>query len=349
MTKSYMAQASIGVLMLGAAVGSASAIESLGPNEVVAAVIWTTSGDAAFEDTDDTGLKDVLQPNPNGDVFHPISRHTLSLMILDVVNPGYRTVAVDAVDPFWQTEFNYESISLDESAIPADGNKASIPYLGQYGTDFTFGTAFSTSTGMIEGFAFPVTFGSADAVDFNPNVDIAGRSASIDCCQATDIRGITYGTPSTEGLWLDTDGDSIADSNVEALLAGSALPAGDMSMTVTNMSIACNMLPHLRNECTSAGGQILLTTFAIPLQFLPPAPDQCDLDADERFGVADIRMFVLGCRNGTATWECDIDGSGQFSGSDGIRFVLGCRLEPDTQANLDEASALLRRATGPSR
>ncbi|QVL47830.1 MAG: hypothetical protein KFB96_19465 [Thiocapsa sp.] len=349
MTKSYMAQASIGVLMLGAALGSASAVESLGPNEVIAAVLWTTSGDAAFEDTDDTGLKDVLQPNPSDDVFHTISGRTLSLLILDVVNPGYRTIAVDDIDPFWRTEFNFESISFDESAIPAEGTSASIPYLGQYGTDFTFGTAFSSSTGIIEGFAFPVTFGSPDVVDFNPNIEIAGRSAAIDCCQATDIRGITYGTPSTEGLWLDTDGDSIADSNVDALLAGNGLPAGDMSLTVTNMSFNCSMLPHLRNECISARGQVMTTTFAIPLQFVPPAPDQCDLNEDERFGVADIRMFVLGCRSGTATWECDLDGSGQFSVSDGIRFVLGCGLKPDTQANLDEASALLRRATGLSR
>ncbi len=350
MTKLSMMWASLGVLMLVAAVGSTSAVESLGPNEVIAAVIWTAGGEARIGDTDGTGLKDALLPNTIDNIPHTLQASTLSLLILDIATPGTRNLAVDAADPFWQTGFNYETITFDESAIPDEGTDASIPYLGQYGTDYTFATAFSTSTGFIEGFAFPVVVENPDVVSFNPSVDVVGKTASIDCCQATDISDMTYGTPNTEGRWLDTDGDGIADVNVEELLASKGLMTGDMNMIIRNLSRTCEMLPYMRGECdVPQGQQVLATTFAIPLAVAPPPPDQCDLNGDEKFGVLDIRIFASGCINATATWECDLDGNGEFSLTDGIRFVLGCGLKPETRVNVYEATALFGRATGQSR
>ncbi|MFB1487450.1 MULTISPECIES: hypothetical protein [unclassified Thiocapsa] len=350
MTKSSMTRASLGVVMLVAAVGSTSAVESLGPNEVVAAVTWTTGGEAVIDDANETGLKNALWPNTIDNIPHTLQANMLSLLILDTVTLGIRNLAVDAVDPFWQTGFNYEMITFDESAIPDEGTDACIPYLGQYGTDYTFGTAFSTSTGFIQGFAFPVVVENPDVVSFNPNVEVVGKTASIDCCQATDIAEMTYRTPNTEGRWLDTDGDTIADLNVEELLASKGLMTGDMNMTVRNLSRTCEMLPYLRGECdVPQGQQVLATTFTIPLAVVPPTPEQCDLNGDRKFGILDIRIFAIGCKNATATWECDLDRNGEFSLTDSIRFVLGCRLSPDTWANVNEATALMRHTIRQSR
>lgn len=336
---------SLGALVLVAFAGSASAVESLGPNEAVAGVTWTTSGASAAIDTaGDPSLKDTLQLNADGP--HGILNRTLSLLVLDTLTFTYRTIGVDLADPFWTTAFDFEPIELDEAWIPPEGVTASIPYLGKYGADGVFASAFYASTGFINGFSFPAVVDNPDVVVINPNLEVEGRSGSIDCCTGTDLRDITFATPSTEGRWLDLDGDQIADVNVEELLADKGIAAGDMKMELRNGGSLrpCEILPDLRFECMDPPSQVLATTFTIPLQVVPPKPDQCDLNSDGKFGGADIKRFAQDCKAATAIWECDIDEDGQFSMSDSIRFVLGCGFKPATQANVEAASSVLKRA-----
>lgn len=331
-----MPRVSLAVLMLFAAAESTWAVESLGPGEVVAGVTWTTRGaSVAIETGGDPDLKDTLVPNAVGS--HEIAKQTMSLLVLDTLKFTYRTLAVDPVDPFWATRFDFEPIELDESGIPQEGATANIPYIGKYGAEGVYASAFYASTGFINGFAFPTEVDDPDIFVINPTVQIDGRTAVIDCCQAGDQRDITYATPSEEGRWLDLDGDRIADVNVEELLAEKGLATGDMTMTFQNGLRSCEILDDLRNQCTKPPTQILATTFAIPLRVVPPSPDQCDLNEDGKFGVADIKLFVQGCKAGTAAWECDIDQNGQFSISDSIRFVLGCGLQPKTQTSLESS------------
>lgn len=320
---------------------SSSAVETLGPNEAIAGVTWTTTGSANL--IDGGGREEMLETIAP-DSPQTIVPGSLSVVIVDTVTFAIRNVQADPSDPFWATQFDFEPIALDEALIPLQGSEASVPYLGLYGQgelESLFATAFYANTGLINGFMFPVSAPTGDLDLVDPNVAIAGRSAVIDCCQGFDQWDLSYATPSESGRWIDLDGDTVADVNLEEILANSGQHFGDARMQLTNVAVSCDLLPSMRSECAPRS-RSLATTFTIPVRIIPPAPEICDVNDDEAFNPKDIKLFYTGCKQATANWACDLDENGSFGFSDAIRFVLGCLANPLTRQNVDDVSAQLR-------
>lgn len=300
--------------------GTVGAVETLGPNETPAALFWLTQGGVDLVDADVNGVAETIDPSGSSSTILP---GTLTLVILDVVTYEVRDITVDQADPFWMSEFLLQPVALQQEAVPETGSEAVIPYLGQYGVDLDFASQLDRSDGFLSGLLFTTSVGQAAE---NTNLEVAGLLGQINCCSGYDLQRYVTTAPSADGLWLDLDRDSVADSNVERLIDAKGLSIGDVTWSITNIvdpRDRCELLPNIRGECEPLS-RTLTTTNLIPLLPELPEPDDCDLNQDDQFGLQDIRIFVSACREGTVLWDCDLDESGEFSVADVIRFATGC-------------------------
>lgn len=292
----------------------AGALVSLGPTELPVAIVWSTNARITFQDLAGGPAKETVSFVESRIV--PLS---LSITVVDWVTREPRVIVAEQIDPFWNTIFNFKPLQLDEAGIPAaPATTGDVPYIGQYGNDPIFATQYSTNTAFVSADVFPTT-------GEMPVMSASGTTALIDCCDVRDQQNIVYGPPDGSGLWLDTDGDMVADTNAAILLSKSILPLGNLDMTLQVVRPAtCTILAAIRGEC-SATAATSIALFTVVLAELPPPTPECDLDGDGTFSRQDIRAFNIGCKTGTATWLCDTNGDGTFNLSDTLFFTVGCR------------------------
>ena len=256
----------LGATAITLAVGatSAVAIESLGPNEVVTAVSWSTTGGYNFQDLvgGPNNYNETLVWHPVGapDLPHDILAGTATVTILDLVTTASRSVPIDPIDPFLAEQFNFENLVLNTTDIPGVGVQVDdVDYIAT-----PFASGYTTTGGFL----------TADMYSNSaprPYMQANGSAATFDCCDVADQQNIVYGTPTNSGLWLDLDGNGVAESNVETLLAADGDNEGLLNSTLQVADVACpNVLEEVRGECVPAT-KSMSSSFQIPVPL--PTPD----------------------------------------------------------------------------
>jgi hypothetical protein len=326
---------SAAAIAMAVSAASAVALESLGPNEIPTAVSWSTTGGYNFQD---------LNGGPNLEtlVFHPVADPTLphsilpgtaTISVLDVVTSATRSINVDAADPFFARQFNFENLELNPADIPPVGtNTGNVGYITNYGPGSAFATQVNNSNGFLTADAYR---GTAP----RPYMQANAASAVFDCCDLADMDNIVYGTPSTGDLWLDTDGDGVADHNVETLLASTGEDNGLLNSTLQVADVACpNVLQETRGQCVPAT-KSMSSSFQIPLQI--PTPDlvctgqsfgaNADTAAEgediiKTFTIEGIDLATQTCSNVLVTEEITCAGGDLDLSATGWNLPAGCTI-----------------------